>query len=109
MSIGFWCSCRRIANLIGRAVEQGLDLYLEACARAPVAEEVAEQPLVELAREFGYTTDYLSLLNRKGRLAATKHGPRWYSTRAAIEHYRREVAQGAVPQRRPGGSSKKQR
>jgi Fic family protein len=96
-----------IANLIGRAVEQGLDLYLEACARAPVAEEAAEQPLVELAREFNYTTDYLSLLIRKGRLAATKRGPRWYSTRAAIERYRREVAQGAVPQGRPRGSSKK--
>jgi hypothetical protein len=72
-----------------------------------VAEEAAEQPLAELARESGYTTDYLSLLIRKGRLAATKRGPRWYSTRAAIERYRREVAQGVVPQGRPRGSSKK--
>jgi Fic family protein len=92
-----------IANLIGRAVEQGLDLYLDACERAPVPEEEGEQLLAELAREFGYTTDYLSLLIRKGRIAATKRGPRWYSTRAAIERYRREVEQGAVPTGRPRG------
>jgi hypothetical protein len=49
-----------------------------------VPEEAAEHPLAELARGFGYATNYLSLLIRKGRLAATKRGPRWYSTRAAI-------------------------
>ena len=72
-----------------------------------MAEEAAGLPLAELAREFGYTTDYVSLRIRKGHLAATKRGPRWYSTRAAIERYWREVAQGAVPQGRPRGSSKK--
>ena len=92
-----------LANLIGRAVEQGLDLYLEACERAPVPEEADERPLSDLAREFGYTTDYLRLLIGKGRIAATKRGLRWYSTRAAIERYRREVEQGAVPTGRPRG------
>jgi len=92
-----------LANLIGRAVEQGLDLYLEACERAPVPEEADERPLSDLAREFGYTSDYLRLLIGKGRLAATKRGLRWYSTRAAIERYRREVEQGAIPTGRPRG------
>ena len=96
-----------LANLIGRAVEQGLDLYLEACDRAPEPEGAEEQPLAELAREFGYTTDYLALLIRKGRLAATKRGPRWYSTRAAIERYQSEVATGAVPTGRPRGRSRR--
>jgi Fic family protein len=96
-----------IANLIGRAVEQGLDLYLEACDRAPIPEEAGEESLAVLAREFGYTTDYLSLLIRKGRLAATKRGPRWYSTRAAIERYRHEVEAGVVPSGRPRGRSRK--
>ena len=96
-----------LANLIGRAVEQGLDLYLEACDRAPEPEGAEEQPLAELAREFGYTTDYLALLIRKGRLAATKRGPRWYSTRAAIERYRSEVAAGMVPTGRPRGRSRR--
>jgi Fic family protein len=98
---------RPIANLIGRAVEQGLDLYLEACDRAPEPESAEELPLAELAREFNYTTDYLALLIRKGRLAATKRGPRWYSTRAAIERYRHEVEAGVVPTGRPRGRSRK--
>jgi Fic family protein len=97
-----------LANLIGRAVEQGLDLYLEACDRAPEPESAEEQPLAELAREFGYTTDYLALLIRKGRLAATKRGPRWYSTRAAIERYRSEVSTGMVPTGRPRGRSRRE-
>jgi cell filamentation protein, protein adenylyltransferase len=96
-----------LANLIGRAVEQGLDLYLEACEHAPVPEEEGEQLLADLAREFGYTTDYLGLLIRKGRLAGTKRGPYWYSTRAAIERYRREVQQGDIPRGRPRGRSKR--
>lgn len=96
-----------IANLIGRAVEQGLDLYLEACERTPVPEEADEQLLADLAREFGYTTDYLSLLIRKGRLAGTKRGARWYSTRAAIERYQREVEQRIVPTGRPRGRSRR--
>jgi Fic family protein len=92
-----------LANLIGRAVEQGLDLYLEACERAPVPEEANEYPLGDLAREFGYTSEYLGLLIRKGRIAGTKRGLRWYSTRAAVERYQREVKQGMVPTGRPRG------
>jgi Fic/DOC family len=92
-----------LANLIGRAVEQGLDLYLEACERAPVPEQADEHLLGDLAREFGYTSEYLGLLIRKGRIAGTKRGPRWYSTRAAIERYQREVKQGVFPTGRPRG------
>jgi fido (protein-threonine AMPylation protein) len=90
-----------LANLIGRAVEQGLELYLEACERGVATPDADEYPLNELARAFGYTTDYLGLLIRKGRLAAIKRNGRWYSTRAAMERYQREVAQGAVSYGRP--------
>jgi hypothetical protein len=96
-----------LANLIGRAVEQGLDLYLEACERAPVPEEAGERLLCELAREFGYSSEYLGLLIRKGRIAGTKRGPRWYSTRAAIERYQREIKQGLIPTGRPRSRSKR--
>ena len=82
-------------------------LYLEGCERAPESEGAEEQPLAELAREFGYTTDYLVLLIGKGRLAATKRGPRWYRTRAAIERYRSEVATGAIPPGRPRGRARR--
>jgi Fic family protein len=96
-----------LANVIGRAVEQGLDLYLEACERAPVQEEADEHLLGDLAREFGYTSEYLGLLIRKGRIAGTKRGPRWYSTRAAIERYQREIKQGLIPTGRPRSRSKR--
>lgn len=90
-----------LANLVGRAVEQGLDLYLDACARGVVDENEEERPLAELAPEFGYSVEYLGLLVRKGRVAATKRGRLWYTTRAAIERYRSEVEQGSMPKGRP--------
>lgn len=90
-----------LATLIGRAVEQGLDLYLEACASAPVREEEDYRPLADLAAESNYTGEYLSLLIRKGRLPGIKRGRRWYSTRAAVERYRQEVERQAYPRGRP--------
>lgn len=90
-----------LINLVGRAVEQGLDLYLDACVRKDVDENGEEQPLAELAPEFGYSPEYLGLLVRKGRVAATKRGRRWYTTRAAIERYQSEVEDGTMPKGRP--------
>lgn len=90
-----------LANLIGRAAEQGLDLYL-AAAQMTSADPLDElQPLSVLARTFGYDPTYLSLLARKGRLEATKRHGRWYSTPTAIERYQDEVATGRYPRGRP--------
>jgi hypothetical protein len=60
-----------LANLIGQAVEEGLDLYLQACAALP---EENYQPLAALAKETGYSVDYLGWLVRQGRVAAVKRG-----------------------------------
>jgi hypothetical protein len=87
-----------LANLIGRAVEAGLDLYLEACAA--VSEE-HYQPLAELARITGYASTHLGWLIRQGRLAGVKRGGRWYSTRAAIDRYQADVEHGRFPAGRP--------
>lgn len=87
-----------LLNIIGRAVEAGLDLYLEACATTP---DDAYRPLAALAREGGYTAAHLGWLIRKGRLDAVKRGGRWYSTPEAIERYAREVREGAVKRGRP--------
>jgi Fic family protein len=87
-----------LANLIGRAVEGGLDLYLEACAATPEAEY---QRLADLAPQTGYTTAHLGWLIREGHLDAVKRGGRWYSTLAAVQHYRREVEEGRIPRGRP--------
>lgn len=87
-----------LANLIGRAVEGGLDLYLAACVAEPDSEYVS---LAELARISGYAAPHLGWLVRQGRLEAVKRGGRWYSTRAAVERYRRDVEQGEVSRGRP--------
>jgi fido (protein-threonine AMPylation protein) len=101
-----------LANLIGRAVEGGLDLYLEVCS-VPVLpsgqdSEYGEygnyrdyRPLSELASGTDYSVNYLGLLARKGHLDAVKRGGRWYSTRSAIEHYRDEVEHNPLPAGRP--------
>ena len=79
---------RALANLIGRAVEGGLGLYMAACAAAPDAEYIV---LAELARISGYAAPHLGRLIRQGRLEAVKRGRRRYSTVAAVECYRRIV------------------
>lgn len=87
-----------LANLIGRAVERGLDLYLDACAAVP---EAAYQRLADLAQVTGYSAEHLSWLIRKGRLAGVKRGGRWYSTLDAVAQYRAEVERGVIPPGRP--------
>lgn len=91
-----------IANLIGRAVEGGFDLYLEACASIPDRQYV---PLAQLAKDNGYTANYLGLLVRQGRLWAVKRSGRWQSTQHALDQYRAEVAEGRFPSGRPPGTT----
>jgi Fic family protein len=79
-----------LSNLVGRAVEGGLDLYLEACRQE---QHDLYQPLAKLAEPSGFTTDYLGWLVRQGRLQAIKRNGRWYSTLAAINQYKAEVEQ----------------
>jgi len=87
-----------LLNLLGRAVESGLDLYLDACAAAP---DDVWLPLSDLARGSSHSAEYLALLIRKGRLAGTKRGGRWHSTRAALARYDAEVVSGAILRGRP--------
>lgn len=87
-----------LLNILGRAVESGLDLYLEACAAAPDDEWL---PLAELAAGTPHSAEYLALLIRKGRLAGSKRGGRWHSTRAALARYEAEVVGGVYPRGRP--------
>jgi Fic family protein len=69
-----------LADVIGRAVEAGLDLYLDACAAVP---EEDYRPLAELAAISGYASTHLGWLIRQGWLAGVKRGGRWYSTQTA--------------------------
>ncbi len=91
-----------IVNLIGQAVEAGLDFYLDACTATP---EEAYQPLTELALKHGYDGNYLGLLARQGKLEARKWNKRWYSTATALARYEEQAQaepRGRPPQRTEG-------
>jgi Fic family protein len=90
-----------LLGIIGLAVEQSLDLYLQACEATAAQEEY--RTLAELATRFAMDADYLGLLARQGRLDAHKRGSRWYATAEAVQRYQTEAAQGKrerVPQHR---------
>ncbi|GAC1394642.1 MAG: Fic family protein [Ktedonobacteraceae bacterium] len=91
-----------LANVIGQAVEAGLDLYLEACA---ASSENIYQSLSVLAQATEYSVDYLGWLVRKGRIDAVKRGRLWYSTKAAIEQYKAEADEGKLKRGRPKNNS----
>jgi hypothetical protein len=86
-----------ICNLIGRAVEQALDRYLESIE----ASDAIPLPLSEVAERTGYRAEHLAWLVRKGRLGAVKCGRRWFTTIAAVERYRQEVEGRDIPRGRP--------
>lgn len=88
-----------LVQLIGQAVEMGLDFYLDACTAVP---EEQYQLLADLALTHGYDMNYLGLLARQGKLEARKWNRRWYSTLAALARYENQVQQeprGRPPQR----------
>jgi Fic family protein len=83
-----------LVNFVGRAVERGLTLYLEACTprSSPPPPEDEWITLSDAAQSTPYSQEYLSLLARKGRLEAIKRGRIWYTTRRAVAAYRRSVS-----------------
>jgi len=76
-----------LIDLIGLAVEQTLDLYLEAC----VESSAHLLPLKELAPLFNTTVDYLGQLARAGKFAARKRGQYWYASKEAVQQYFQEA------------------
>jgi len=87
-----------LVNIVGRAVEAGLDMFLEACAAVP---EALQRPLREIARDCAIGADYLGWLLREGRIAGQKRRGRWYTSEAAVRRYQQDVASQAVPLGRP--------
>jgi fido (protein-threonine AMPylation protein) len=87
-----------IINLVGQAVEAGLDFYLDACAARP---DEQYQQLSTLARVTGNDPNYLGLLARQGKLEAVKRGGYWYSTPAALQTYQEQAKEGVKQRGRP--------
>jgi Fic family protein len=82
-----------LVNLVGRAVERSLTLYLQACRPelGPGPEEETWISLREAAETVPYSQEYLSLLARTGKLEAMKRGRNWVTTRQALENYLESV------------------
>jgi Fic family protein len=72
-------------NFIGRCVEESLDLYLSAVE--PTNEKKQFLSLADAAKLTPYSAEYLSLLARKGLIAAVKIGKDWHVTPEALNEY----------------------
>ncbi len=87
-----------LVNMVGRAVEAGLDMFLEACAAVP---EALQRPIRDIASVCAMDADYLGWLLREGRIAGQKRRGRWYTSEAAVRRYQQEVAGRDIPVGRP--------
>jgi Fic family protein len=72
-----------LTKLIAQGVERSLDLYLKAGGTS--REQFVS--LTELAQGTPYSSKYLNLLIRDGKLAGHKEGRNWVSSRAALKQY----------------------
>jgi len=78
-----------LVNFVGRAVENSLNLYLNAFTSREKSPEPEDGwiPLRDACVGTPYSQEYLSLLARLGRIEAMKRGRTWYTTRRAIRAY----------------------
>lgn len=71
---------------IAQAVERSLDLYIRTFAKDETDKLLK---LSEIAQGTLYSTKYLNLLARTGKIFAVKRGRLWYTTKEAIDEYRK--------------------
>jgi excisionase family DNA binding protein len=74
-----------LVGFVARCVEQSLDMYLQAVL--PTNPENKLLTLKEAAKNSPYSQEYLSLLARKGQIAAVKVGRNWKITKNSLEEY----------------------
>lgn len=72
-------------NFIARCVEESADLYNRAIKSNNEASQFLS--LAEAAKIVPYSQEYLSLLARRGRIAAVKIGKDWHVTQEALNNY----------------------
>ncbi len=73
-------------NFIGRSIERSLIIYLNTI-EPNQKEERMFIDLKEATKHCDYSQEYLSLLARKGKIAAVKINRNWMTTKEAIEEY----------------------
>ncbi|MFH1875070.1 MAG: Fic family protein [Pseudomonadota bacterium] len=75
-----------IVLFIAQAVERSLDIYLKILT--PVSENRENfLPLSEISKLTVYSSKYLNLLVRQGKLEAHKEGRTWLTSKEAVERY----------------------
>lgn len=80
-------SYQKLCMLMTQAVERSLNIYLGALPGGAYDYE----PIVRIVEEpeVPYGQEYVSLLARRGKIDAHKEGNVWYTTREAVEDYRK--------------------
>lgn len=71
-------------NIVARAIERSLDLYLEMLDKEFDSDYMT---LAEASKQCKYSQEYLSLLARKGRIEAIKFGRNWMISKKALNEY----------------------
>ena len=75
-----------LVRFIAQSVERSLSIYLDVLT--PVSKKKEEYiPLSKISKKIPYSTKYLNLLVRKGKLEAHKEGRIWLTTKEAVEKY----------------------
>ncbi|MCX6773519.1 MAG: Fic family protein [Candidatus Micrarchaeota archaeon] len=77
-------------NLVAKAVERSLDIYLDALGKTQSSYlSLSEASKISKNR---YSEEYLSLLARTGKIGAVKLGRNWKITKEELEEYENEHA-----------------
>ena len=74
-------------NFIGRSIERSLVIWLHSVIPDNKQGKEGYITLKEATQNCEYSQEYLSLLARKGKLAAVKFDRNWMTTREAVEEY----------------------
>lgn len=80
---------RPFVQFIAQAVERSLNVYLKII-NPSVKRSEKYLTLSEIAKETPYTSKYLNLLARTGKIEAHKEKRNWVTSKAAIENYIKE-------------------
>ncbi len=75
-----------IVRFIAQAVERSLDIYLKTLT--PASQQREKYLLLsKISKDSPYSTKYLNLLARQGKLEAHKQGRNWLSSKEALQRY----------------------
>ncbi|PIS40361.1 MAG: cell filamentation protein Fic [Candidatus Nealsonbacteria bacterium CG08_land_8_20_14_0_20_36_22] len=73
-------------NFIAQSLEHSLDIYLKSLTPFSQKRETFLS-LSEISKQTPYSSKYLNLLARQGKLEAHKQGRNWLTTKEAVERY----------------------